>query len=386
MVTCMLVSGATVAQQQVAPKDVSGSAMILKPEDYVAPALESIRKSLASGKLPPEEFRLELVGEPIVRPDCSRLHPKGATTNRGFAPADTPDAFVLVNLYSGEVIQEQAMVVFTNNQPSATLSSREPSPFSIGAMDERELQQVAKELESFFAAAVDVSRGSERFVPYLRKDIRTLLKHPDRKFRLYMPPGAVDPSWREKLSANAVSRGVKASPLEGLEALMERLSDDELRRFVALTIDSAVQQAWLAIEGLPGGRGPVLPPVEALVSNPREYIRSLEDRVSQNRNLLKAAGVLTREHLRLTSSYMKRIIGQGFIVKEVSKPKACPCFLLLSAGEGFVFNRESLLDIMQKVPEEATLYLSSSGIRPRVPVLHFSWMGGDLRIVCVALP
>jgi hypothetical protein len=128
MVLCMLASGAIVAQQQVVPKDAGGSAMILKPEDYGAPALESIRKSLASGKLPAEEFRLELVGQPIVRPDCSRLHPRGAPQNRGFAPADTPDAFVLVNLYSGEVVQEQAMVVFANNRPSATLSSREPSP------------------------------------------------------------------------------------------------------------------------------------------------------------------------------------------------------------------------------------------------------------------
>jgi hypothetical protein len=277
------------------------------------------------------------------------------------------------------------MVVFANNQPTAILSSQEPSPFSIGTMGEGELQQAARDLESFFADAVDVSRGSERFVPYLSKNIRTMLRHPDRKFRLYMPLGAVDPSWREKLSDEAVSRGVKANPLEGLEASVEKLSDDELRRFVALTIDAAIQQTWLAIEGLPGGRGPILP-VQALVSNPREYIESLADRVSQNRNVLKAAGVLTREHLALTSSYIKRIIGQGFIVKEVSQPKACPCFLLLSAGEGFVFNSASMLDIMQKVPKDATLYLSSSGIRPRIPVLHFSRTGGDLRIVCVALP
>jgi len=226
------------------------------------------------------------------------------------------------------------------------------------------MQQVAIELDSFFTAAVDVSRGSERFYPYLPEDIRSLLKHPDRKFRMYMPPGAVDPSWREQLARKDVRR----SGLDGLDGWNEKLSDDELRRFVALQLDAVVQQAWLAVEGYVkevADQAARHRP-DALVANPREFVKLLEESISQNRSLLEKAGVLSPEHLKQASSYMKRMIGQGFLVKEISKPEPCPCFV--------------------SSPPDATLYVTSWGSPSGGPALHFTRMGGTLRIFCTALP
>jgi hypothetical protein len=295
---------------------------------------------------------LEIIGEPVLKPDGSGSH------------ASFPDAIVLVNLNKGTIVREQAMVLFANNRPTRTLFSAQTAFFSQGALDRTERQQIASELDSFFTVAVDVSRGSERFYPYLPEDIRSLLKHPDRKFRMYMPPGAVDPSWREQLARESVRR----SGLDGLDGWNEKLSDDELRRFVALQLDVVVQQAWLMVEGYVKEvtDQAARQRLNALVSNPRAFIKLLEESVSHSRSLLEKAGALSSEHLMQASGYMKRMIGQGFVVKEISKPDPCPCFI--------------------SSPPEATLFVTSWGSPPGGPALHFTRKGGTMRIVCTALP
>ena len=282
--------------------------------------------------------------------------------------ADAPDAIVLVNLNSGATVKGQALVMFTGNRPVATRFSPEKDPFSEGALDRTELQQVANELDSFFTAAVDVSRGSDRFYPYLPDDIRSMLKHPDRKFRMYMPPGAVDPSWREKLAQDAVSRSAKPAPLEGLDGWNEKLSDDELRHLVALQLDVVVQQTFLLFRGYKkeAMAQAIRQRPQALVSNPREFIKLLEKSIAQNRSLLQKAKFLSPDHLKVASRYMRRVIGQGFVVKEVSKPDPCPCFM--------------------SSPADAALYVTSFGSPSGGLALHFTRLGGSLRIVCAAIP
>jgi len=326
-------------------------AKVLKPESYAAAALEAVRR-----QRPDEEIRIEAVGEPVLKPAGSGLL------------AIAPEAIVQVNLYSGEVVREQATVFFFENRPATPQFSPRDNPFSTATMNKKEWEEISGELESFFAAAVEVNRGIERFYPYVPDDIRSLLKHPDRKFRLYMPPGAVDPSWRERLADEAAARGTKPGPLEGVDGWKEKLSDDELRRFVALALDAIVQQSLLAVEGYSkeASDQAARQRPQALVSNPREAIKLAEEIVSQNKRLLEKAGVLNPEHLKLTSSYMERMIGKGSVVKEVSKPYPCPCFHLSS--------------------EDAELYVSSLGVPFGGPALHFSRTGGKLRIVCVALP
>ena len=326
-------------------------AKVVNPESYAAAALESVKKQLSADGL-----NFEIIGEPVLKPDVS-----------GFI-ADAPDAIVLVNLNSGATVKGQALVTFAGNRPVATQISPGQYPCSVGTLDRTELQQVANELELFFEVAVDVSRGSERFYPYLWDDIRSLLKHPDRKLRMYIPPGAVDPSWREKLAQDALSRSAKPAPLVGLDGWNEKLSDEELRRLFASQLDAIVQQALLIMGGYEKGfaaLGNRLRP-EALVSNPREFIKLLEESIAQNRSLLQKAEFLGPDRLKVASRYMQRVIGQGFIVKEVSKPDPCPCFM--------------------SAPADAELYVTSFGTLSGGLALHFTRLGGSLRIVCAALP
>jgi hypothetical protein len=333
-------SGSPVAQSQV-----------LNSQTYAEAALQLVRKERFNGAI-----RLEVIGKPVLKPERLSLH------------ASAPDAIVLINLHDGESVREQALVMFRSNGPAATVFSPKKSPFSGSLIGRTELQKVANELDSFFSVALDVSRGSERFYPYLPDDIRSLLKFRDRKFRMYMPPAAVDPSWRDKLSEEAASRGAKLPALEDIEGWNDKLSDDELRRFVALQLDVLIQQSLLAIGGYVNEvmEQAARQRPQVLASNPRDFIKILEEAVSQNKRLLEKAGYLDPEHLSLTSGYMKRFMGQGFLVKEVSKPDPCPCF------------QSSLAD--------AALYVTSIGSPSGGPALHFGRTGDSLRIICAAIP
>jgi hypothetical protein len=103
-----------------------------------------------------------------------------------------------------------------------------------------------------------------------------------------------------------------------------------------------------------------------LVSNPRKFIKLLEKSVVQNRSLLQKAESLSPDRLKVASRYMRRVIGQGFVVKEVSKPDPCPCYKFS--------------------PADAALYVTSFGSLSGGLALHFTQLGGSLRIVCAAIP
>jgi hypothetical protein len=328
-----------------------------------------------------EEFHFEWVGNPIVKPDCLGLQPEeSGSVQRPESTAELPDAFVHMNVYRGSVFKERATVIFMNQKPLIRFSGQKSpgSAFSEAAMDEGELQRVDERLDSFFTTAVDASRGSERFNSFLPLDIRSLLKHPDRKFRLYMPPAAVEPSWREGLLKEAGS--LKDGTVEGVDNWKKKLSDKDLRSFVALTLDLAVQQNWMAFEGLQQESEARLKP-QLLASNPKEYIKLLKKTVSRNRQLLEKAGVLSPSHLRLISDYLKQLIGKSLIVKEVSRPEPCPCFLLPYLGDNYISSRAAELEAMDKVPEDAELYLfGMAGLR-----LHFNDLDAFPRIACIAV-
>jgi len=357
------------------------NATVASPDQYASLAMDSVRNSLRSRGDAPKEFRLELAQEPVVRPDCSSLHRKGSSDSQRSAAAQRfPDAFVLVDIYRGNELQEKAVVRFMNQKPAVQFYGQKSqrSPFSEDVMDGAELQQVTKGLDPFFTTALDVSQSNERFNDLLPENIRSLFKHPDRKFRMHMPPGAVDPSWREMLSRETYYPG-KGS-LDGVDGWGKRLSDNELRRFVTLSLDLIFQQVWLAFEGLEGDSGTSLKP-RLLISNPPEYIKQLGKSVSQNRRLLEDEGVLTPEHLRLTSDYMKQLLRPSTVVKELAKPELCPCFLLPYLGEGSIYNRPSELEAKNEIPADAELYL----FRMANLNFHFSVVDTNPRIVCIAL-
>jgi hypothetical protein len=88
----------------------------------------------------------------------------------------------------------------------------------------------------------------------------------------------------------------------------------------------------------------------------------LKEAVSKNRSRMESSGLLSPDHLKLTSNYVKQLMGEGLIVKELSDPDPCPCF------------REGLQD--------KALYLISMGPWG----IHFSRANTSLRIACIALP
>lgn len=328
------------------PQNPSPAVTTSKVGNHVAEAFEAVKKLQATDGL-----QLEVMGEPVLKPDGARLQPS------------IPDAIVLVNLKDGQTIRKQAIVLLASGRPPSARFSPQPF-FSQSAMDQTEFQQVANELELFYSDAADISRGSERFYPYLPDDIRSLLKHRDRKLRMYMPPGAVDPAWRETLAQGMAS----GNSLDGISEWQEKLSDEELRRFVAVQLNAVVQKTFLAIGGYEkevAAQADRQRP-QATVSNPREYTKQLEENVAQNRSLLQRAGFLSPDRLKATSSFIKPLIGYGFIEKEVSNPNPCPCFA--------------------PVPENAAFYVTSLGLPSGGLALHFSRIGGRLRIICAALP
>lgn len=311
------------------PESTGPQAANSKAESYAEEAIELVKKQRPAGGL-----QIEIEGETALKPDDFRMGEMA------------PDSIVLVNLISGEIVQEQALVIFSGKRPAIIRFSSQKSFFPEGKPDRAELRRIHEELDSFFVAAMDVTRGSDRFYPYLPDDIRSLFKHSDRKFRMFMPLRAVNPT---------------SFDTEGLKA---KLSDEEVRRFAALQLNSIVQQAMLLLGGVDlkaiaqaNSQRP-----QALESNPREYIRSLEKSVAENERLLKGAGLFNSERLRKASRYLKLMIGQGYVIKEVRKSDPCPCFLA--------------------APSTETLYVTSLTNL----MLHFTRTGGGIRVACAAVP
>ena len=317
-----------------------------KPDAHAALALEAVQKSLASREKSFEEYQLELSGGTTVRPDGSGTHQGSAMWQK------LPEAFVLVNLFRGELLQEQALVVFAGNTPNVLFSHREKSPFSEGTIDRVELKRIATEIDGFFTVATDISRGPERFYPYLHDDLLLQLKHPDEGFRLFLPMRAVNPSQSDQ------------------EGLKEKLSDSELRRFVALRLDAAVQDYLLSVEGFMEELKIMesRTRLQKLRSNPREYIKALEENASESRRLYEKAGILTSEHLGAINDYVKRMLGNGFVLKEVPGSDACPCFDLFSAEK-----------------EMYMVLFGNARMMEGMTLLHFVRNGGRLQVVCIGI-
>jgi hypothetical protein len=106
-----------------------------------------------------------------------------------------------------------------------------------------------------------------------------------------------------------------------------------------------------------------------------------EKSTSLNRRLLEKEGILTPEHLRLASDYMRQLLGPCNTVKEVAKPEMCPCFLLPYSGEEFIYNRASEQEARNKIPSDAKLY----SFQMANMNFHFVIEDTNIRIVCIAL-
>jgi hypothetical protein len=96
-------------------------------------------------------------------------------------------------------------------------------------------------------------------------------------------------------------------------AALTKLSNDQLRRFTALTMDAVVLQAWLTLNGLPAA-GPWRP--ADVRADPVKVIKSLEKLCNDARSKLKKAGALSPERMSGERAYVRRMLGEGYLVRE----------------------------------------------------------------------
>jgi hypothetical protein len=194
-----------------------------------------------------------------------------------------PDAFVLAATYVDGQFKEPALVTFRDGRPDVRFSySRSPGFLPLG---EQEWKDMASAVGTLYAVAADVSRGPERFDAFLLQDMRRMLDLRAEKNRLFLTQEAV-----------------------------RSLSNDQLRRFVALTFDAAALSAWLGLHKLPAPRATWNG--ADIRRDPLKVIASLEAEVQEARRTLTAAGALSAERIAGSQMYVRRLLGEGTLVRE----------------------------------------------------------------------
>ena len=194
-----------------------------------------------------------------------------------------PDAFVEVTLAVNGRFREPVLVAFTDEQPDALFSYRGGAGFM--PLEEDEWRTVATALAPFYAAAADVSRGPDRFYEFLPEDMRKVLDRESEKGRFYLP----------------------------LAAVTRDLSNDQLRRFIALYFDAAAQNRLLMLHGLAGA---TLPRPVTTRTSPSDAIAGFEIAAADATQRLRAAGALDQKHLQEMAPYVRRLLGEGPLVRE----------------------------------------------------------------------
>jgi hypothetical protein len=260
----------TLASAGSAPKE------LLAPEVYLRLAAEQLLKTARAEK--GATGRIQAVGPPTLLPEQARVA----------SPArNLPEAFVLATVYVNGKFREPAVVTFRDGVPSGRFSypSYPPDRTDFLAIDETEWQTVSTALGDFYAVAADVSRGPERFLNYLPEDMRRMLDLRGEKNRMFLSPEAV-----------------------------RTLSNDQLRRFVALAFDAMALSAWLSLYG-PKDAPAIWRPYEVR-KDPVGVITLLEARTNEARRTLESAGVISVEGIAGSQLYVRRLLGEGLLVRE----------------------------------------------------------------------
>jgi hypothetical protein len=250
-----------------------GAAVRLEADAYTRLATEQVVKSMTAAGRAKGEVRV--VGAPVRLPD----HALAA----GVDSRNLPDAFVLAATYVDGQFREPALVTFRDGRPDVRFSYSGSSGFL--PLGEQEWMEMASAVDNLYAVAADVSRGPERFEAFLPQDMRRMLDLRAEKNRLFLTQEAV-----------------------------RTLSNDQLRRFVTLIFDAWALSAWLALEKLPA---PLTTwNVANIRRDPVKVIASLESEVQEARRMLNAAGALSAERIAGSQMYVRRLLGEGTMVRE----------------------------------------------------------------------
>jgi hypothetical protein len=91
------------------------------------------------------------------------------------------------------------------------------------------------------------------------------------------------------------------------------LSNEQLRRFMALTLDALALGAWMNLNGIEAAN-PWRP--GDVRQDPARVIKSLEQLCNDERNKLKNGGALSPDRLAANRAYIRRALGEGYLVRE----------------------------------------------------------------------
>jgi len=269
VVTVVFAAGQTPVRSQ-APPAPSGAP--LETNAYARQTAEYLLKNLPGARN--GTGNVKLVGDPVLLPPFAR---DGATAGQ------LPEAFVLATTSIDGAFRESALVAFLNGVPSVRFSYQ--STLGFLPLEEREWQQFSEPLAAFYAVAADVTRGPERFAPFLPSDMRKMFDLRAEKNRLFLPVDAV-----------------------------RRLSNDQLHRFAALHLDAVALTAWAALAGItPSAR--LWSPGDVR-QDPEGVIAAGADAVQAIREQLRAAGTLVPERMAAAAGYVRRLLGEGLMVRE----------------------------------------------------------------------
>lgn len=275
-----------------------------------------------------DDVRVELVGNPVLLPDHRSLHARRSPTSSSRTP---PDAIVPAVVRAGGVFRESVLVVFRGEQ-GATEFSYNGSPGFL-PLEEQEWREVSAALDKFYETAVDVTRGPERFNPYLPKDMRMVLGSPAPGRRLLLPP----------------------------QSIQRDLSNDDLRRYAALMLDMASLNQWMEFEGI--DRTADLPKHVSPASNPHEFIRALAPVLGARRRMLKELGAFEARHLEASTPFLRRMLGEGLVARE-----------------------DPRRDRITHLPAGARMYAAPLGGFTAALFPHFILVNGRMLIVAFDLP
>ena len=214
-----------------------------------------------------------MVGEPVVMPEVVRTAVRPSS--------QLPEAIAVAAVYEEGTFSDVGLVMFRGDTVNSRLSN---TGGAFEQMEEREWQNMTASLDSFFADAVDVTRGAERFVPYLPENMRQMLDLRGEKNRIWLRPEAI-----------------------------ARLSHDQLRRFVSLIFDQAVLTVWSEVSGVPWSSGFNASQIRR---DPPSAIASLEASTAAVRKALVDGGAVTPERMAAAQRYVRRLLGEGYMVRE----------------------------------------------------------------------
>ena len=235
-------------------------------ETHVAQSMSARGNALGQARSVGDPVLLPLVARTMVTRDARVL----------------PEAFVETATYVNGAFREPAVVIFQEGRPDVRFSYSSSGGFL--PLEEQEWREVSAALASFFDDAVDVTRGEERFNAYLPDDMRAMFNLRAEKNRLFLRPEAVG-----------------------------KLTNDQLRRFMALTLDALSLRAWMTLNGI-AASDPWRP--ADVRQDPAGVIKSLDRLCNDERNKLKKAGALSPERLASGRAYVRRMLGEGYLVRE----------------------------------------------------------------------